>query len=41
MLDTILEFMGQTWFMVVMGVVLVGLIGVFLVLRNRRTDDDE
>jgi LPXTG-motif cell wall-anchored protein len=34
------EFMLQTWFLVLMGVLLVALIGVFLVLRNRRPEDD-
>jgi LPXTG-motif cell wall-anchored protein len=35
-----LDFMGQTWFMVLMGVLLLGLIGLLIVLRNKRPDDD-
>jgi LPXTG-motif cell wall-anchored protein len=35
------EFMGETWFMVVMGVALLGLIGLLLFLRNRQSSDDE
>jgi LPXTG-motif cell wall-anchored protein len=34
------EFMQQTWFMVLMGVLLLGLIGLLIVLRNRRPEDD-
>jgi hypothetical protein len=32
------EFMLNTWFMVGMGVLLLGLIGVLLFLRNQRPD---
>jgi LPXTG-motif cell wall-anchored protein len=34
------EFMQQTWFMVVMAVALLALIGVLLVFRNRRSEDE-
>lgn len=35
------DFMTQWWFMALMAVALIGLIGVFLVMRNRRAEDDE
>jgi LPXTG-motif cell wall-anchored protein len=34
-----LDFMGQTWFMVLMAVILLGLIGLFLYLRNQRPEE--
>ncbi len=38
-MDQIWDFM-QTWtFMIIMGVVLLALIGVFVFLRMRKTDD--
>jgi hypothetical protein len=35
------QFMLETWFMVVMAVALIALIGVLLVLRNRRPEEDD
>jgi LPXTG-motif cell wall-anchored protein len=32
-------FMQETWFLVFMALALVGLIGLLVVLRNKRTDD--
>jgi hypothetical protein len=34
------DIMKETWFMVVMGVGFLALLGVLLVLRNRRPEDD-
>ncbi len=34
------EFMGEWWFMGLMVVILLGLIGLLLFLRNRRPEDD-
>jgi len=34
------EFMMETWFLVLMGVLLLALIGLLLFLRNRRPEDD-
>jgi LPXTG-motif cell wall-anchored protein len=34
------DFMGETWFMVSMGLALLALIGLLLFLRNRKTDDE-
>ena len=33
------DFMYETWFMVLMGVLLVGLIILFIYLRNQRPED--
>jgi LPXTG-motif cell wall-anchored protein len=33
------DFMLETWFLVLMGVLLVALIGVLLFLRNKRPED--
>jgi LPXTG-motif cell wall-anchored protein len=34
------EFMMETWFLILMGVLLLALIGLLLFLRNRRPEDD-
>jgi hypothetical protein len=39
-MDWIPSFMLETWFLVLMVVALLVLIGVFLVVRNRRPDND-
>jgi LPXTG-motif cell wall-anchored protein len=33
------DFIGSTWFFVIGGVLLVGLVGLLLVLRNKRDED--
>lgn len=33
------DFMSETWFLVVMALVLAGLIGLLLFLRNRRPEE--
>jgi len=33
------DFMMETWFLILMGVILVSLIGLFLFLRNKRPED--
>jgi hypothetical protein len=33
------DFIGSTWFFVIMAVLLLGLIGALLVLRNKRPED--
>jgi hypothetical protein len=35
-----MDFLGQTWVMVGMGVLLLGLIGLMLYMRSRPQDDD-
>lgn len=35
-----MDFLGQTWVMVGMGVLLLGLIGMMLYMRSRPQDDD-
>jgi LPXTG-motif cell wall-anchored protein len=35
-----MDFLQQTWVMVTMGLVLVGLIILFFVMRKRQQDDD-
>jgi len=37
---TAMDFLQQTWVMVTMGLVLVGLIILFFVMRKRQQDDD-
>jgi hypothetical protein len=34
-----LDFMGNTWFMILMAVILLGLIGLFIYLRNQKPED--
>jgi LPXTG-motif cell wall-anchored protein len=34
------EFIGSFWFFLIGGIVLVGLVGLLFILRNRRDDDD-
>ena len=34
------DFMMEWWFLITMGVVLVGLIVVLMVVRNKRPEDD-
>ena len=40
-MDAIMNFLGNTWVMVGMGVALVALIGVMIFLRMKPRDDDE
>ena len=35
-----MDFMSEWWFMGLMAVLLVGLIGLLLYLRNKRQEDD-
>lgn len=35
-----MDFLGQTWVMVGMGVLLLGLIGMMLYMRSRPQDDE-
>lgn len=39
-MDKIMEFLGNTWVMVGMGVALLALIGVMIFLRMKPRDDD-
>ena len=39
-MDKIMDFLGQTWVMVGMGVALVALIGVMIFLRMKPRDED-
>lgn len=39
-MDAIMNFLGQTWVMVGMGVALVALIGVMIFLRMKPRDED-
>jgi hypothetical protein len=39
-MDAIMNFLGNTWVMVGMGVALVALIGVMIFLRMKPRDDD-
>jgi len=38
-MDAIMDFLGNTWTMVGMGVVLVALLAVFFIMRNKRPED--
>jgi hypothetical protein len=40
-MNAIMEFLGQTWVMVGMGVALVALIGLMIFLRMKPRDDEE
>jgi hypothetical protein len=39
-MDAIMNFLGQTWVMVGMGVALIALIGVMIFLRMKPRDED-
>lgn len=39
-MGAIMDFLGNTWVMVGMGVALVGLIGLMIFLRMKPRDDD-
>jgi hypothetical protein len=39
-MDKIMDFLGQTWVMIGMGVALVALIGVMIFLRMKPRDED-
>jgi hypothetical protein len=39
-MDAIMNFLGQTWVMVGMGVALLALIGVMIFLRMKPRDED-
>jgi hypothetical protein len=39
-MDKIMDFLGQTWVMVGMGVALVALIGVMIFLRMKPRDEE-
>lgn len=39
-MDRIMDFLGQTWVMVGMGVALVALIGVMIFLRMKPRDEE-
>jgi hypothetical protein len=39
-MDAIMDFLGQTWVMVGMGVALVALIGVMIFLRMKPRDEE-
>jgi LPXTG-motif cell wall-anchored protein len=38
-LETMDQYLGNVWVMVTMGVVVLGLIGLLLFLRNKRDED--
>jgi hypothetical protein len=39
-MDAIMDFLGQTWVMIGMGVALVALIGVMIFLRMKPRDEE-
>jgi hypothetical protein len=39
-MDAIMDFLGQTWVMVGMGIALVALIGVMIFLRMKPRDEE-
>ena len=39
-MDAIMDFLGQTWVMVAMGLALVALIGVMIFLRMKPRDEE-
>jgi hypothetical protein len=39
-MDAIMNFLGQTWVMVGMGIALIALIGVMIFLRMKPRDED-
>lgn len=41
MLAFVPEFMMETWFMGLMVLILLGLIGLMVFLRNKQSDDDD